>query len=110
MRASRSWSITTSSTVAPGNGFDPVWSPDSRWIAYTRHLASGMRAVFIYGLEQNATHQVTDGMSDAAFANFDRNGKYLYFMASTDIGPVIASSMASYKVPVTRSGYVIVLN
>ena len=94
----------------PGNGFDPAWSPDSRWIAYTRQLASGMRAVFIYGVADKAKHQVTDGMSDAAFANFDRNGKYLYFTASTDVGPVLASSMAAYKVPVTRSGYLIVLN
>lgn len=94
----------------PGNGFDPAWSPDSRWIAYTRQLNSGMRAVFVYGLEDKTNHQVTDGMSDAGFANFDKNGKYLYFTASTDVGPVLASSMAGYKVPVTRNGYLIVLN
>ena len=93
----------------PGSGFDPVWSPDSRWIAYTRQVTSGMHAVFIYGLEGQTAHQVTDGMSDAAFAAFDRNGRYLYFTASTDVGPVLASSMAAFKVPVTRSGYVIVL-
>ena len=94
----------------PGNGFNPVWSPDSRWIAYTRQLPSSMRAVFLYGLDAKAKHQVTDGMSDAAFAIFDRNGRYLYFTASTDNGPVLASSMASFKVPVTRNGYLIVLN
>jgi tricorn protease len=94
----------------PGSGFNPVWSPDSRWIAYTRQLDSGMRAVFIYGMEDKTAHQATDGMSDAAYAAFDKNGKYLYFMASTDVGPVIASSMGGFKVPVTRSGYVIVLN
>jgi len=94
----------------PGTGFNPVWSPDSRWIAYTRQLTSWMRAVFIYGIEDKTAHQVTDGMSDAAFAAFDRNGKYLYFTASTDDGPVLTSSMGSYKIPVTRSGYVIVLS
>ena len=94
----------------PGSGFNPVWSPDSRWIAYTRQLTSSMRAVFIYGLEGKATHQVTDGMSDAAFPAFDANGRYLYFTASTDVGPVLASSMAGFKVPVTRNGYLIVLN
>ena len=94
----------------PGNGFDPSWSPDGKWIAYTRQLNSGMRAVFIYGLGEKTPHQVTDGMSDAAFANFDRNGRYLYFSASTDVGPVLASSMAAYKIPVTRSGYLIVLD
>ena len=94
----------------PGSGFNPVWSPDSRWIAYTRQLTSWMRAVFIYGVEDKTAHQVTDGMSDAAFAQFDKNGRYLYFTASTDDGPVLTASMGSYKIPVTRSGYVIVLS
>lgn len=94
----------------PGQGFHPVWSPDSRWISYSRQLNSAMRAIFIYGLADKTAHQVTDGMSDAASVVWDRNGKYLYFFASTDVGPVIASSMASYKVAVTQSGYLIVLN
>jgi tricorn protease len=94
----------------PGSGFDPVWSPDSRWIAYTRQLNSGMRAVFIFSLLEKNSHQVTDGMSDASSAAWDRNGKYLYFMASTDVGPVMASSMAAFRLPVTRSGYLIVLS
>src|SRR5260370_17669045 len=60
-------------------------------------------------MEGKSARQVTDGLSDAAAAAFDKNGKYLYFFASTDIGPVIASSMGGFKVPVTRSAYVIVL-
>ncbi|HEY6273630.1 MAG TPA: PDZ domain-containing protein [Terriglobales bacterium] len=93
----------------PGTGFDPVWSPDSRWIAYTRQLDSSLRAVFVYGLADKTAHQVTDGLSDAASVAFDKNGKYLYFIASTDDGPTIASSMGAYKIPVTRSAYVVVL-
>jgi tricorn protease len=93
----------------PGSGFDPVWSPDSRWIAYTRQLDSSLRAVFVYGMEDKTVHQVTDGLSDAASVAFDKNGKYLYFIASTDDGPAIASSMGAYKVPVTGSTYVVVL-
>jgi len=93
----------------PGSGFNPVWSPDSRWIAYTRQLDSSLRAVFVYGVEDKTAHQVTDGLSDAASATFDQNGRYLYFFASTDDGPAIASSMGAYKIPITRSAYVIVL-
>jgi tricorn protease len=95
--------------AGPGGGFNSVWSPDSRWIAYTRQLESSLRAVFVYGLEDKTPHQVTDGLSDAASVAFDKNGKYLYFFASTDDGPVIASSMGGFKIPVTRSAYVIVL-
>ena len=93
----------------PGTSFNPVWSPDSRWIAYTRQLDSSLHAVFVYGVEDKTAHQVTDGLSDAASVAFDKNGKYLYFIASTDDGPAIASSMGAYKVPVTGSAYVVVL-
>ena len=96
--------------VGPGTGFNPVWSPDSRWLAYTRQLDSSLRAVVVYGVEDKTAHQVTDGLSDAASVAFDKNGKYLYFFASTDDGPAIASSMGGFKVPVTRSTYVIVLS
>jgi tricorn protease len=94
----------------PGSGFDPAWSPDSKWIAYTRQLDSTIRAVFVYGVEAKTAHQVTDGLSDAASVAFDKNGKYIYFFASTDDGPAIAASMGAYKIPVTRSAYVIVLS
>jgi len=93
----------------PGSGFDPVWSPDSRWIAYTRQLDSSLRALFVYGVEDKTAHQVTDGLSDAASATFDKNERYLYFFASTDDGPAIASTMGAYKLPVTRSAYLVVL-
>ena len=92
-----------------GPQFSSVWSPDSRWIAYTRQLDSSLHAIFVYGLEDKTAHQVTDGLSDAASPAFDKNGKYLYFFASTDVGPVVASSMGGFKVPVTGSAYVIVL-
>ena len=90
-------------------GFGAVWSSDSRWIAYTRQLDSSLHAAFIYGIEDKTAHQVTDGLSDVSSVAFDRNGKYLYFFASTDDGPAIASSMGAYKIPVTSSAYVVVL-
>jgi tricorn protease len=92
-----------------GANFGQVWSPDSRWIAYTRQLENTVHAVFVYGVEDKATHQVTDGLSDTLSAAFDKNGKYLYFFASTDVGPTLAASMGAYKIPITRSAYVIVL-
>jgi len=92
-----------------GASFSQVWSPDSRWLAYTRQLDSTIHAVFVYGLEDKTKHQVTDGLSDTASPAFDKNGKYLYFYASTDVGPTIAASMGAFKIPVTRSAYVVVL-
>ena len=97
-------------TYAGPAAMDPAWSPDSRWIAYTKKLKSHLHAVFVYSLEQNKTFQVTDGMSDAADAQFDKEGKYLYFTASTDTA--LSSGwldMSSIQRPVTRSVYLAVL-
>jgi tricorn protease len=103
--------VDTSAYDHPFRSLDPVWSPDSRWLAYTRELDSHMRAVFVYSLEHaGVPHQITDGQSDALFAAFDKSGKYLYFTASTDVGPTTGwLDMSSMNRPVTRSIYVAVL-
>jgi tricorn protease len=89
---------------------DPAWSPDSRFISYTKQLKNRLGTVFIYSLEENKTRQVTDNMSDARFARFDRDGKSLYFTASTNAGPSSGwLDMSSFDRPVTRSVYVVVL-
>ncbi len=91
--------------------FGTAWSPDSQWIAYTRQLVSGQHAVFLYSLAQGKSFQITDGMSDTLFPAFDRNGKYLYFTASTDVALTAAGlDMSSYAHPISRSVYVAVLN
>ncbi|MHB8887909.1 MAG: S41 family peptidase [Acidobacteriaceae bacterium] len=90
--------------------YHPSWSPDSKWLAYTRDLDNQMHAVFLYSLETHTSTQVTDGMSDAAHAVFDPNGKYLYFTASTDDGPSTAGiDLSSLDRAETSSPYVIVL-
>jgi tricorn protease len=90
---------------------DPAWSPDSKWLAYTKVLPNNLAAVFVYSLETGKATQVTDGMSDARFPAWDRGGKYLYFAASTDMGPASSpGSMAGMNRPTTRSAYVVVLS
>jgi tricorn protease len=88
----------------------PAWSPDSRWITYAKMLPSWMRAVFVYSVEDGKATQVTDGLSDARYPVFDANGKYLYFTASTNIGPTNSGlDMSAYPLLATRSVYVAVL-
>ncbi len=91
-------------------GLDPAWSPDSRWIVYTKLLKNRMRAVFVYSLETGKTSQITDGLSDTEHAVFDKSGKYLFFTASTNAGPgSFLLDMTSDTSQVTRSVYVAVL-
>ena len=78
--------VDTDSYAEPNRTIDPVWSPDSRWIAYSKRLDSLYHAIMVYSLETGETHQVTDAMSDAIAPAWDRNGKYLYFLVSTNYG------------------------
>jgi tricorn protease len=89
---------------------DPAWSPDSRWISYTKKLKNHLRAAFVYSVESGQSHQVTDGMSDAQSAVFDKEGKYLYFTASTDFAMTgYWLDMTSQLQQPTRSVYLTVL-
>jgi len=88
-----------------------TWSPDSKWIAYVRQLPSGLHAVYVYSIEQGKTTQITDGMSDALYPAWDKNGKYLYFTASTDVALTTAGlDMTSQEHRVSRAVYVAVLS
>jgi tricorn protease len=94
----------------PRRTLQPVWSPDSRWVAYTAHLNTLFRAVFVADAETGESRQVTDGLADAIYPVFDANGKYLWFLASTNLG--LSSQwldMTSYEHEETYGLYLAVL-
>ena len=66
--------------------------------------------MFLYSLKSNQAHQVTDGMSNVGAVEFDKGGKYLYFTASTDSGPVSFGSMSAFNRSRGASAYVMVLS
>jgi tricorn protease len=90
----------------------PSWSPDSRWVAYTKRLPrSQFHAVFAYDVARGATRQLTDGLSDAIDPTWDRGGKYMLFLASTDFALNTGwLDMSSIDRPVERGVYLAVLS
>jgi tricorn protease len=88
----------------------PVWSPDSTWLAYSKRLKNYLSAVFVYSTADGKSLQLTDGLSDARYPVFDKDGKYLYFTASTDSGPSLEPDIRSFQQPVSRSVYLVVLS
>ncbi|HEY6615154.1 MAG TPA: PDZ domain-containing protein [Vicinamibacterales bacterium] len=65
-----------------------AWSPDSKWLAYAMDNESLITTVYVHSTEQAKSFQVSDGLSDVRDPVFDKSGKYLFFLASTDAGPV----------------------
>lgn len=64
----------------------PAWSPDSRYLTYSKHLRNRIRTVYVHDLAANRTHQITDGRTHAESPVFDASGKYLYFLSSPNAG------------------------
>jgi tricorn protease len=65
---------------------DPKWSPDSQWLVWSRDLPSNVKVVIVHSFATGKSTQITDGLAEATSPIFDRSGKYLYFLASTDVG------------------------
>jgi len=103
--------IDTDDYPDPTRSFDATWSPDSKWITYSKNLPSHLRAIFVYSLADKKSHQLTDGLADSISPAFDAGGKYLYFMASTNFGPSTGwLEMSSIDRPVRRAIYLTVLS
>lgn len=65
-----------------------AWSPDSKWLAYTLSTKANIQTVYAYSTEQDKSFTITDGLSEVTEPVFDESGKYLYFLGSTNAGPV----------------------
>lgn len=86
------------------------WSPDSQWLAYTQNSNGLIQTVYVYSIAQRKAFRVTDGLTEVSEPVFDRNGRYLYVIASDQAGPVKDwFSLASLDLTFTHSLYAIVL-
>jgi tricorn protease len=86
------------------------WSPDSKWLTYSKVLPNELSAIHLYSLADAKSTQVTDGMSDATNPVFDADGKYLYFTASTNVGESLGLDIHAVARSSTSSIYLIVLD
>jgi tricorn protease len=102
--------IDHDSWMAPVRSLDPVWSPDSKWVAYAKRLPTYFHAIFVHNIETGATEQITNGFADATSPAWDESGKYLWFLASTSFGLNSAwLDMSQFDHPQTRALYLAVL-
>ncbi|HTZ54843.1 MAG TPA: PDZ domain-containing protein [Candidatus Acidoferrum sp.] len=93
------------------NSFNAVWSPDSRYIAYNKELLTFLHAIDVYDTQDGKAYQITDGMSDATNPAFDKSGKYLYFLSSTNTGfTAYGLDMESDERPTSSYVYAAVLH
>ncbi len=72
------------------------WSPDSKWITYTKPELKGMQKVYIYSLESEQSTPVTEGWYDSFAPAFSSDGKYLYFVSNRNFNPIYSEVEWNY--------------
>jgi len=62
-----------------------TWSPDSKWLAYTKTGSNYFRRIAVWSVNDNTTHSLTNSFADSFSPVWDRDSHHLYFLASTDL-------------------------
>lgn len=90
--------------------FDAAFSPDGRWLAYTLEQPNYHRRLMLYNVSEGEHTAVGNPFADAATPAFGREGKYLFFAASTNSGPLqVGLNMTSQERPYRAGLYALVL-
>src|SRR5258707_10367047 len=76
---------------------DATWSPDSRWLTYSKPHRRVANDVFLYALEPKRPTQVSTGFYNANNPVFDQNGKYLYFISTRFFYPSVGQLDQRYN-------------
>ncbi len=88
---------------------DYVWSPDSRWLAYSKQNLDGARQVHLYSLESSKVTRVTSELTHSQDPAFDPKGRYLYFVSSRDLNAALGFADLSYVYLQTNRLYALTL-
>jgi len=64
-----------------------TWSPDSKWIAFTRPEYESESIIYLYELATAKKYAVTDGWFSSSQPSFSQDGKYLFFVSERDFNP-----------------------
>ena len=87
--ASKAVTLVDKSKIWEFGSFD--WSPDSRWIAYSRPMENGMQQIMLYNTSDGKSVEVTDGWFSSDEPTFSRNGKYLVFTSDRTFDPIYSN-------------------
>lgn len=70
-----------------GEAYDVTFSPDSKWLAYTRTADNQMNIIYVYDIDGKKEYPVTDKWYTSGSPAFSTDGKYLVFASARDFNP-----------------------
>ncbi len=67
--------------------YDFTWSPDSRYIAYSKMNADGVTQIYIYNLDSGKARCASNGLFNDFHPAFSKDGNYLFFVSNRRFTP-----------------------
>jgi len=67
--------------------YDYSWSPDSKYLAYSKMNRDLVCQIYIYSLEENKVYPISDGLYDDFNPVFTRDGEHLLFVSNRKYHP-----------------------
>jgi tricorn protease len=68
---------------------DYQWSPDSRWIVYSKTNENLNSGIYLYNIESKKIYILTDDRYDSYSPCFDAEGKHVYFLSLRNFTPAL---------------------
>ncbi len=101
----------TGGTNIERGSMDLSWSPDSRFLSYAKTAPNYFRRVTVWSLESGVAQALTSPLADAFSPCWDRDGRHLYFLASTDVALGAGwANTSSMQASPNYGAYVVVLS
>jgi len=87
-----------------------AWSPDSKWVTWTRPEEESLQKVWLYSLEGAKKFEATDGWYEANSPAFSDDGKYLLYASGRDFKPTLSDIELEHVFKNLERVYVVTLS
>lgn len=84
--------VTTLDQNPLGEARGVTFSPDSKWLTYSRTSENQVTRVYVYDIAGKKEHAVTDKWYDSSSPVFSTDGKYLVFTSNRDFNPTYSQT------------------
>lgn len=86
-----------------------VYSPDSKWLTYTRKESNDFNVVYVLNIDTKKEYAITDKWYESYNSTFSEDGKYIIFASSRDFNPSYGSKEWNHTYSNTNGVYLSLL-